>query len=148
MLYRWTIRKLMDQRKMTKPVWALTTIRSTIKLLIKQVCVVWPQHCLRTYTIQFGDVLLFVPNNFLSIASFCAIRLLLLLFADLGNPKGTKQNDDNEKKVKKANDDKDEPSDSTPLGEIPKVEKYIANTRIDSLQTLYQVRTKFIFGFM
>lgn len=76
-------------------------------------------------------------------------RFLLLpfsfYFGGSGNTKGTtnssKANDDNEKNAKKSNDDAAEPGNSTPLGEIPKVEKYIANTRIDGLQTLYQVHS-------
>lgn len=79
-----------------------------------------------------------------SIASFSAH---VFSVSGLGNAKATtnssKSNDDNEKNVKKSNDDKDEPGDSTPLGEIPKIEKYIANTRIDGLQTLYQVHSKY-----
>lgn len=62
-----------------------------------------------------------------------------------GNTKATtnssKSNDDSEKNAKKtANDDAVKSGKGTPLGEIPKIEKYIANTRIDGLQPLYQVR--------
>lgn len=60
-----------------------------------------------------------------------------------GNTKAStnsaKSNDDNDKNAKKSNDESAEPGQGTPLGEIPKIEKYIANTRIDGLQTLYQV---------
>lgn len=67
----------------------------------------------------------------------------IYLFIYLGNTKGTtnssKSNDDNEKNAKKSNDDTVGPGQGTSLGEIPKIEKYIANTRIDGLQTLYQV---------
>lgn len=61
-----------------------------------------------------------------------------------GNTKTTtnssKSNDDTDKNAKKSNDDDSaEPGKGTALGEIPKIEKYIANTRIDGLQTLYQV---------
>lgn len=61
-----------------------------------------------------------------------------------GNTKATtnstKSNDDTDKNAKKSNeDDSAEPGKGTALGEIPKIEKYIANTRIDGLQTLYQV---------
>lgn len=50
-----------------------------------------------------------------------------------------KSNDDADKNAKKSNDDSVEPSSGLTLGEIPKIEKYITNTRIDGLQTLYQV---------
>lgn len=60
-----------------------------------------------------------------------------------GNAKGannsSKSNDDNEKNAKKSGDDTVEPGQGTSLGDIPRIEKYILNTRIDGLQTLYQV---------
>lgn len=118
----------MDQKKMIKPMQALTTIRSTINLLTKQVCVgiVYLLHYAHVQTIRMRF--------------YCFPFFLSRL---LGNTKGTtnssKSNDDNEKNAKKSNDDSVEPGNSTSLGEIPKVEKYIANTRIDGLQTLYQV---------
>lgn len=79
-------------------------------------------------------------------------HLMTIVFFDtffyLGNAKGTtnssKSNDDNEKNAKKSNDDSVDPGHSTSLGEIPEVEKYIANTRIDGLQTLYQVFLKVV----
>lgn len=62
----------------------------------------------------------------------------------IGNTNSSKSNDDTDKNAKKTgNDDavKSGKGKGTPLGEIPKIEKYIASTRIDGLQTLYQVRT-------
>ncbi|XP_055313683.1 protein DEK isoform X1 [Sitodiplosis mosellana] len=61
-----------------------------------------------------------------------------------GNTKATtnssKSNDDTDKNAKKSNDDDSaEAGKGTALGEIPKIEKYITNTRIDGLQTLYQI---------
>lgn len=50
-----------------------------------------------------------------------------------------KSNDDNDKNATKPSDETAEAGEGTPLGEIPKIEKCIANTRIDGLQTLHQV---------
>lgn len=67
----------------------------------------------------------------------------------VGNTKATtnsaKSNDDTDKNAKKTNDDSVEPGKGTALGEIPKIEKYIVATRIDGLQTLYQVCRLFLF---
>lgn len=53
----------------------------------------------------------------------------------------SKSNDDDaQKSVKKSNDDPADTGKGTALGEIPNIEKYIASTRIDGLQTLHQVR--------
>lgn len=63
----------------------------------------------------------------------------------IGNTKAatnsSKSNDDTDKNAKKSNDDDSAGAGKgTALVDIPKIEKYIANTRIDGLQTLYQVR--------
>lgn len=87
------------------------------------------------------------PNIKFSLSlSPLSITVFLFYIFYLGNTKGTtnssKSNDDNEKNAKKSNDDTVEPGEGTSLGEIPKIEKYIFNTRIDGLQTVYQVLCK------
>lgn len=55
----------------------------------------------------------------------------------------SKSNDDTEKNAKKpVNDDAVKSGKGTPLGEIPKIEKFINTTRVDGLQPFYQVREK------
>lgn len=71
------------------------------------------------------------------------INNILIVCSYAGNTKATtnsaKSNDDTDKNTKKSNDDAAGSAEVTALGEIPKIEEYIANTRIDGLQTLYQV---------
>lgn len=92
---------------------------------------IWPFHILFRLTLSIS---IWFSNVFVCMPFVCA-----------GNTKATtnssKSNDDTDKNAKKSNDeDSAEAGKGTALGDIPKIEKYIANTRIDGLQTLYQVR--------
>lgn len=62
----------------------------------------------------------------------------LSLSPGLGKDSKTKANDDATNNDKKS-DEKADATNGVPLKEIPKIEKYINATRIEGLQTLYQI---------